>query len=115
MTRPTFILGDIHGDYAGLLAIIDERKIRDSVVIHVGDGREGFPEGGLPVLETLNQEFDTRGIEYLSIRGNRCNPTFFEGDHLLSKPSGTVDGHDALHRPGSVRQAARPASNSRCH
>ena len=57
MTRPTFILGDIHGDYAGLLAIIDERKIRDAVVIHVGDGHEGFPECGLPVLETLNQEF----------------------------------------------------------
>jgi hypothetical protein len=84
MTRPTFILGDIHGDYAGLLAIIDERKIRDAVVIHVGDGHEGFPECGLPVLETLNQEFGSRGVEYLSIRGNHCNPTFFEGDHLLS-------------------------------
>ena len=69
MTRPIYMLGDIHGDYAGLLEILDERKIRDAVVIHVGDGHEGFPECGLPVLETLNQEFATRGIEYLSIRG----------------------------------------------
>ena len=63
MPRPTFILGDIHGDYAGMLAIIDERKIRGAVVIHVGDGHEGFPECGLPVLEMLSQEFGTRRIE----------------------------------------------------
>lgn len=50
MTRPTFILGDIHGDYTGLLEILNERKIRDAVVIHVGDGHEGFPECGLPIL-----------------------------------------------------------------
>ena len=84
MTRPTYLLGDHHGDYAGLFGIPDELSIRDAVVIHVGDGHEGFPECGQPVLERLNQEFATRGIEYLSIRGNHCNPVFFEGNHLLS-------------------------------
>ena len=84
MLRLTYLLGDHHGDYAGLFRILDEQSIRDAVVIHVGDGHEGFPECGQPVLERLNQEFATRGIEYLSIRGNHCNPVFFEGNHLLS-------------------------------
>ena len=55
MTRPTYLLGDIHGDYTALLEILDEQNIRDAVVIHVGDGHEGFPECGPSVLETLNE------------------------------------------------------------
>ena len=83
MTR-TFLLGDNHGDYNTLLEILDARKIRDALIIHVGDGHEGFPECGVPELEFLNKKFAVRNIEYLSIRGNHCNPCFFEGQNIYS-------------------------------
>lgn len=80
----TFLLGDNHGDYDALLEILDARNVRDAIVIHVGDGHEGFAECGNEVLTSLNKEFAIRNIEYLSIRGNHCNPCFFEGQHLFS-------------------------------
>lgn len=53
---PTFLLGDNHGEYAKPLdPPLGARTIRDAVIIHVGDGHEGYPECGLPELEPLNQ------------------------------------------------------------
>ena len=80
---PTFLLGDNHGDYDTLLEILDARNVRDAIVIHVGDGHEGCAECGEDNLKSLNQEFASRKVEYLSIRGNHCNPCFFEGQHLF--------------------------------
>jgi hypothetical protein len=39
---PTFLLGDNHGEYSTLLENLDARNIRDAVIIHVGDGHEGY-------------------------------------------------------------------------
>jgi hypothetical protein len=81
---PTYVLGDHHGEIENLLAILDARGIRNSVIVHVGDGHEGLQKCGMSELMSLNQEFAFRGVEYLSIRGNHCNPCYFEGQHLLS-------------------------------
>lgn len=105
----TFILGDNHGDYDTLFEILDSRNIRDAIVIHVGDGHEGFAECGNEILKSLNQEFASRNIEYLSIRGNHCNPTYFEGQHLYSHlkllpdySCKTINGENWLFAGGAV-------------
>jgi sugar phosphate isomerase/epimerase len=38
--KPTYILGDNHGDYEAVFSALKERGIRDATVIHVGDGAE---------------------------------------------------------------------------
>ena len=38
---PVYVLGDNHGFYGEIYDLLEERNIRDSVVIHVGDGEEG--------------------------------------------------------------------------
>lgn len=80
---PIYLLGDHHGDYKTLFATLDHGNIRDAVVIHVGDGEEGYPGWGSSTARNLNKQFAQRGVEYLSIRGNHLNPHVFDGRVML--------------------------------
>lgn len=93
MSKPIYLLGDSHAEHDGLLETLDGRndvepmdghKVRNAIVIHVGDGFEGLPDCTVETLKSLNKEFADRGIEYLGIRGNHCDPGFFDGQHQLS-------------------------------
>jgi hypothetical protein len=79
--RQVLILGDNHGKYEQLFRNIDHFDIRDCVMIHVGDGGEGFMNKAkqLRQFELFNNSFKKRNIEYMSIRGNHSNPAYFDG------------------------------------
>jgi hypothetical protein len=81
--KPTYILGDHHGDYEAMFAALEERGIGDARIIHVGDGGEGFPDWRAATAESLDSRFAAFGIEYLSIRGNHSDPAFFDGRVML--------------------------------
>ncbi|MEO8614835.1 MAG: metallophosphoesterase [Luteolibacter sp.] len=81
--KPTYLLGDHHGDYEGLFEKLQERQIRNATVIHVGDGEEGYPGWNMATAEAFNTRFAALGIEYLSIRGNHSNPHVFVGSTML--------------------------------
>lgn len=57
---------------------IDEKGIRNAVILHVGDGEEGitfWPED----FQAYSDEFAKRSILYLGMRGNHCDPKLFDG------------------------------------
>jgi Icc-related predicted phosphoesterase len=81
-----YILGDNHGQYTKLLSIISKFDLRDSYILHVGDGGEGFHDQNesFDLYDRLNSVFLSRNIQYLSIRGNHSNPDFFHGNFKFS-------------------------------
>jgi hypothetical protein len=80
------ICGDNHGKYDQLFQNLDNFNIRDCIIIHVGDGGEGFLEKDkqLRQFNLLNDRFKKRNIEYMSIRGNHSDPKYFDGSIKLS-------------------------------
>lgn len=76
---PVYVLGDNHGFYGEIYDLLEERNIRDSVVIHVGDGEEGCEDWSDAGVHYANSRFQACGVEYLSIRGNHSNPALFDG------------------------------------
>ena len=76
---PVYMLGDNHGFYGEIYDILEQRKIRDSVIIHVGDGEEGCENWSDDGVRYANSRFQEVGVEYLSIRGNHSNPALFDG------------------------------------
>ena len=86
MNNTIYIIGDHHGNYNSVLHNLDQHGIKDCLLIHVGDGGEGFlsHEDQLKAFNILNAEFERRGIEYMSIRGNHSDPDYFDGSINLS-------------------------------
>lgn len=84
--KSVIILGDHHGNYDRIFRLIDEKKIEDCILIHVGDGGEGFKAQYKQEreFELLNSRFKKRNIEYLSIRGNHSDPSYFLGQYKYS-------------------------------
>lgn len=79
-TQPTYILGDHHSDHDDLIRALIRRGLRNCRLIHVGDGEEGYCEKWNDDTPAhLDQAFGKIGIEYMSIRGNHCNPHIFDG------------------------------------
>lgn len=76
---PVYLLGDNHGFYGEIFELLEERNIRDSLVIHVGDGEEGCESWNDDLIAILNTRFQELNVEYLSIRGNHSNPSLFDG------------------------------------
>lgn len=76
--RPIHLLGDHHGYIEMCFEEIDETGVRDAVILHVGDGEEGisfWPEH----FQELNDQCAKRNLLYLGMRGNHCDPSFFDG------------------------------------
>ena len=86
MSKLVYILGDSHGKYDQLFRNLDDFNIQDCIIIHVGDGGEGFIEKNkqLRQFDLLNDRFKKRNIEYISIRGNHSDPKYFDGSIKLS-------------------------------
>jgi predicted phosphodiesterase len=86
LNTTVLIIGDHHGNYSGVLHKINKHNIKDCLLIHVGDGGEGFKsrERELETFNILNAEFESLGIEYISIRGNHSDPAYFDGSINLS-------------------------------
>ena len=84
--RKVYIVGDNHGKYNVMFRFIEAYDIKDCILIHVGDGGEGFMSRDKQ-LEQFNQYNDylkSKDIEYLSIRGNHSDPAYFDGSVELS-------------------------------
>jgi hypothetical protein len=85
-TNSILVVGDNHGKYDSLFNKIKSSNISDCVLIHVGDGGEGFLpyERQLRQFQHFNDFFQKYNIEYLSIRGNHSDPAYFDGSINLS-------------------------------
>ncbi len=81
LNQDLYLVGDIHGDWDFLFKKLDHLEITNCYLLHVGDGGEGFlPEPKQErQFEHHNQCFKKRNIQYLSIRGNHSNPSYFQG------------------------------------
>lgn len=76
--RPIYLLGDHHGFTGEVFQSIVKQSIRNAVILHVGDGEEGisfFPRQ----FEELNAAFAKHNLLFLGMRGNHCDPNFFDG------------------------------------
>jgi len=80
------ILGDHHGNYNRIFDKIYKNQIKNCLLIHVGDGGEGFKprDEELKTFNILNEKFSSLGIQYMSIRGNHSDPSYFDGSVNLS-------------------------------
>jgi hypothetical protein len=85
-TTMVCIHGDNHGDWNKLFTQIDDLNIKECVLIGVGDTGVGFKSKDVQtrVFNILNNRFEERGIKYMSIRGNHCAPSYFQGDVKMS-------------------------------
>jgi len=86
MDVPIYIHGDNHGKWDRLFDKIDAANITDAILIGVGDTGIGFKikEKQLREFEFLNNKFKKRNIQYMTIRGNHCDPSYFDGSVKLS-------------------------------
>jgi Icc-related predicted phosphoesterase len=86
MNTTVAIHGDNHGSWDRLFDKIDQANITDVTLIGVGDTGIGFKikEKQLRELELLNNRFKKRNIQYMTIRGNHCDPSYFDGSIKLS-------------------------------
>lgn len=87
--RQILHLGDIHGNFEFLKREIKRLKIgkNDEVayIIQCGDFGIGFhPTKDVETLYLLNKFLKKRNIILIAIRGNHDDPSFFNGDYLLS-------------------------------
>jgi hypothetical protein len=76
--HPIYLLGDHHGYLDSIFDQLDEHAIRNAVILHVGDGKEGvtyWPEH----FQIINDACAKRNLLYLGMRGNHCDPSFFNG------------------------------------
>jgi len=80
------VLGDHHGNYNRVFDKIYKNQIENCLLIHVGDGGEGFKsrDKEMETFDILNEEFRSLNIEYVSIRGNHSDPSYFDGSVDLS-------------------------------
>lgn len=79
---PTYVLGDIHGNWRVILSWVEKFDIRDSYLIQVGDFGIGFGGGHENgKVEYMNTLLKDHNINLFVVRGNHDNPEYFDGDH----------------------------------
>jgi len=105
------VIGDTHGNWGYLRAVIKNRQIRDTTFLHVGDFGVGFKRVAYDKAELrkLNRRLEKNNCHMYVIRGNHDNPAYFDGSwdwsnlHLV--PDYTivkVHGHDVLMVGGAI-------------
>jgi hypothetical protein len=82
MIKPVYIIGDVHAEWNALKAAIKDNGIQSCTLICVGDLGIGFrhPYKEARIHEDLNRFFEQREIDFLSIRGNHDDPSYFSGE-----------------------------------
>lgn len=85
-TKPIYIIGDVHGEWNSLIYKIKDAEITDATLICVGDLGVGFSSDTITqrTLQRLNEFFKQRSIQFLSIRGNHDDPSYFDGQTQMS-------------------------------
>jgi hypothetical protein len=82
--KPIYILGDIHGNSSRLIQKIYSLDIKDCYIFCVGDLGIGFsPKGAAGEAEfcsNINSLMVERNIEFMSIRGNHDDPSYFNDE-----------------------------------
>ena len=99
MDKPIYILGDHHGFFGEFYEKIDKFNIKDCILIHVGDGGEGFVKPTSKQMRQFrhcNNFFKARNILYKSIRGNHSDPLYFDGRVKLSNFELLPDYHTEI-------------------
>lgn len=86
MDLPVYILGDTHGMWSVLRHKIEQHDIKSCTIISVGDNGIGFQHRDKcnAAFNALNEFFKSRDIEFMSIRGNHDDPSYFLGGVKLS-------------------------------
>ena len=94
---PIYAVGDIHGCFNAVVAMIKRYGIRDSMIICCGDCGLGFnnPEGDKQLLSKLNKVCRQNNVRIIMVRGNHDNPKFFENGlvntkYIMAVPDYTV-------------------------
>jgi Icc-related predicted phosphoesterase len=95
---PILIHGDNHGQWDRLARLIDQKEIKDCILISVGDCGIGFVsyEKQMRQCIDLNNRFKKRGIQYYAIRGNHDDPAYFDGSVNLSNFKLLSDYHTEI-------------------
>ncbi len=73
-----YFLGDIHGDLEWLSWAINQKDIKNSTIIQVGDFGLGFLKDEDTKLYHLNRVCSTNNVMIYAIRGNHDNPASFD-------------------------------------
>lgn len=80
-----FYLGDTHGNLNYVKWFIDNRKIRNTDIIHVGDYGVGFIGDVLKernLMDKFNKWLHERELTMHVFRGNHDDPYYFNGDFV---------------------------------
>jgi hypothetical protein len=80
MSKPIYIVGDIHGKWDQLFLKIKASEIRDFILIGVGDLGIGFldAEKQARQFDYINSFFGGKGVDFIGIRGNHDDPAYFD-------------------------------------
>lgn len=83
--KPIVFLGDHHGAWWEVFWELENKKIENCYVISVGDCGIGFEQKKAEInkIHSLNEEFKSRDINFLSIRGNHDDPSYFTGENRI--------------------------------
>jgi hypothetical protein len=86
--KPLLFLGDNHGEWEILFQLLDHKKVESCTLIHLGDDEIGYRNNTEEeeLCQNLNKEFEKRRIQFYSIRGNHCNPAYFQGEKRIRLP-----------------------------
>ena len=86
MSKPIYIVGDIHGKWDHLFLKIKASEIRNFTLIGVGDLGIGFKldKQQSRQFDYINSFFGGKGIDFIGIRGNHDDPSYFNGRVSMS-------------------------------
>lgn len=83
--KEIYLIGDIHGNFNLINYIIKTMRLKNCILIQVGDFGIGFyPKKDNDTLLNLNNKLSEANIEMYVIRGNHDCPSHFNGDHYYS-------------------------------
>jgi predicted phosphodiesterase len=111
MSKPIYIVGDIHGKWDHLFLKIKASEIRNFILIGVGDLGVGFLDADKQArqFDYVNSFFGGKGIDFIGIRGNHDDPSYYDGSIDYSNfkllpdyTSLTLNGKEFLFVGGAV-------------
>jgi len=81
MSKPIYIVGDIHGKWDHLFLKIKALEIRNFTLVGVGDLGIGFLDADKQArqFDYINSFFGGKGIDFIGIRGNHDDPSYYDG------------------------------------
>ncbi len=81
MSKPIYIVGDIHGKWDQLFLKIKASGIRNFTLVGVGDLGIGFLDADKQArqFDYVNSFFGGKGIDFIGIRGNHDDPSYYDG------------------------------------